>query len=156
MGSGAPRELGGPQQELPPVPADLSTKLTFALAKLDQLNAPFKQARDDERSLQTNKAWNAKCKEIDAHLRLGALVLINSHQLSLDIGSDGGGIRTAPWTEETAMAFAKLSIKVEEDGSIAAVSDGETILSGKMEDIDYDWVLKAMIEWAVKAVLKKG
>lgn len=156
MGHGAPRDLGGNEAELPELPAELSTKLTFALDKLDSLDATFKEARDDERAMQLVKNWNGTCKEIEANLRLAARVLITSHQLSLEIGSDGGGKNTEPWVEESNNAIAKLKIKLNaQNGTVTAHSGQNIVLETHINKVDFDWVLRAMVEWAVGAVRRK-
>ncbi len=155
MGHGAPRELGGSQGPLPELPAELATKLTVALAQLDSVNSEFKSARDDERDLQLVKAWNSTCKRIDEYLRTAGKVLINSHQLSLDFGSEGGGKRTSPWVEESGLHIERLSIKLDGSAVVAVSSDNE-IVRGKIEDVSYEWVLRAVVQWAVASVLRKG
>jgi len=156
MGHGAARELDGPDGPLPELASELSAKLGTAMQRLDGMSAAFKEARDEERFMQRVKAWNSTCKEIDAHLRTIAKVLIDAHQFSLDIGSDGGGKNTQPWLEETAMTIPKVHFRLEEDGKVSAASDGRVIMSCEMDEVSYAWLERAVIEWAVSEAMRKG
>jgi len=126
------------------------------MQRLDAMDGAFKEARDEERFMQRVKAWNATCKEIDAHLRTIAKVLINAHQFSLDIGSEGGGKNTRPWLEEVGMTIPRFYLQLEEDGSVTATCDGRKISSCGLHEVDYPWVERAVVEWAVSEAERKG
>lgn len=154
MGHGPARELSTESGEIPDLRPELAAKLSAALDKLDAVNADFKQKRDDERLAQLVKSWNKTCREIDDHLRLVAKVLIASHQLSLDIGSDGGGFTTKPFLEEMRDIFPKLQFRLNEDGTVDAVCAGEHLGKRKVADIDYAWIEEMAVDWAARSALK--
>ncbi|MCB9685224.1 MAG: hypothetical protein H6738_06615 [Alphaproteobacteria bacterium] len=154
MGHGPARELSTESGEIPELRADLAQKLSAALEKLDATNAEFKQKRDDERLAQLVKSWNKTCREIDEHLRLVAKVLIASHQLSLDIGSDGGGFTTKPFLEEMREIFPKLQFKLNEDATVDAVSDGVHLGKRPVAEIDYAWLEEMAVDWAARSAIK--
>jgi hypothetical protein len=156
MGHGAPRELEGNNAPLPELDAALSEKLGHALKTLDAADANFRQARDEERFMQRVKTWNNTCKEIDAHLRIIGQVLIQAHQFSLDIGSDGGGKNTQPWIEEVGLTIPRLHFRLEDDGSVSAVSDGNPLMRCALDQVGYAWLERAVIAWAVAAASRKG
>lgn len=151
MGSGAPRELksGGPVRELP---AELHARLTAAVKKMDAVDEDFKQARDDERQSQLAKAWGAMVVQIDGYLREVAEVLINSHQLSLDMGVEGGGRSAEPFFEETGQKFKRLVFSLQEDGTIIATSAGRGIARCRMTDVSYEWILRVAVEWVIISI----
>ena len=82
--------------------------------------------------------------------------MIQAHQFSLDIGSDGGGKNTRPWTEEVAMTIPRLHFQLEEDGSVSAVSDGTPLMRCALDQVGYPWLERAVIAWAVASASRKG
>lgn len=155
MGHGAPRELeqnDEPERSLDPA---VHAELSRALDKMDRSNPAFKASRDEERGAQIVKLWNRTCKEIDAHLRALARVLINSHQLSLDMGSDGGGRGTKPWLEETSMAFDRLVFRLE-DGTVLATTGDRVLTRGSIDDVSYEWIEAAVVAWVVSSVEQRA
>ncbi|MBX2801733.1 MAG: hypothetical protein KTR31_28905 [Myxococcales bacterium] len=152
MGLGAPRENQQPDKPLKPLTPETSRRLGEALQHFDQLHPDFKQGRDDERDAQRAKIWNRTCKEMDGHLRQVAKVLINSHQLNLDMGSDGGGRGTKPWIEETSSRFDRLYFRLEGDTVIASFGQDQEVGRGTIDGITYDWIEQAVVEWVIRSV----
>ncbi len=104
MGHGGARELeddSGPAKILDPA---VAAKLTAALTKFDAANPAFKSSRDDERYMQIVKAWGRAVSTIQGNLRTAIKVFLLSHQLSLDVGCDGGGQGAKPWVEELGVS----------------------------------------------------
>jgi hypothetical protein len=131
------------------MPTDLSARLDAALEKVDKRDQKFKAARDEERFAQTSKAWNRLCAEIDAHLRAVAKAVVQSHQLNLDIGCDGGGINAKPWIEEMGGVLERLSYKVD-DRSIVAFTKRAVIATIPIKGgVSYDWIEGTVVDWVV-------
>ena len=81
--------------------------------------------------------------------------MIESHQIALETGSDGGGQGATPWMEEGAGALPRLEFTLE-DGKVAAKSDGELVATGPVSrDLPYEWVEKVVTKWIVNSVKKK-
>ena len=138
-----------------PLAAEVSARLGAALEQMDHLDPQFKANRDEERNMQMVKIWNRTCSTIDGHLRALAKVLINSHQLSLDMGSDGGGRSTKPWLEETSMRFERLVFRLE--GQQVVVTSGDRAIGrGSIDDVSYDWIEEMVVAWVIGAVEAKG
>jgi hypothetical protein len=157
MGSGPARELVTDSGPPKPLPDELAEKVEAALSKLDSIDPGFKERRADELFTQNVKAWTRTAKAMDAHLRAIAKTLINFHQLSLDIGSDGGGASTKPWLEETSMAFERIYFKLVDGTEVHATFQDEPILKGSVEDaLDRAWLEKAVTKWIQLAVQKKS
>ncbi len=157
MGSGPARELSTGSGPVKPLPEELAAKVERALQKLDSIDEGFKERRVDELYTQNVKAWNKSCKQLDGHLRELAKALINGHQLSLDIGSDGGGASTKPWLEETSLTFDRLYFKLVDGTEVHATYQDETFLKGGVEDaVRYEWVELAVAKWIEVAVSKKA
>ena len=153
MGHGAARELEKDTGPLKPLPDDLSEKVGSALEILDKIDAGFKERRDDELYTQNVKKWGNVARGMDAHLRSLCKVLIEGHQLSLDIGSDGGGASTKPWLEETSMVFERLYFKLVDGTEVHATYEDETFMKGSTDDAtNYDWVEKVVVKWIEVAV----
>ncbi len=150
MGIGAPR-TEEKVVELKGLSADAVHLLSEALAKLDATHEAFRESREEERQQQLVKLWNQKCRQIDDWFRAIAKVLINSHQLSLDMGSDGGGRSTRPWLEETSQAFARLTLSLEDEEVVARTGDQE-VLRGPVDRLSYEWIEEAVIQWVLIAV----
>lgn len=148
MGKGAARELSHSDDEPQPLEEDLAQRLAEALEKIDRIKPAFKSTRDEERYAQMSKAWHRLCGEIDAHLRQVGKSIHASHQLSLDVGSDGGGINTKPFIEEISGAFERLVFRLE-DTKVLATSAGRSILVGTVADVSYDWIKRAVVDWVV-------
>ena len=123
MGSGAARELEAKVSSDRSMDPELSARLRSALEKLDKMDPDFKAGRDDERTQQLTKAWKGKCKEIDGMLRELGHVLINTHQVALDVGSDGGGRDTRPFFEDLAGKFPKLDFRLQGDKVVAVCNN---------------------------------
>jgi len=155
MGHGAARELesaGGPLPELDEANA---AKLTAALDRLDEADPVFKEQRDDERIGQMSKEWNGVCRDIDGHLRIIGKMLVASHQLNLDIGSDGGGLVQKPFMEDLRDKFPKLQFALEVESRKVIAKAGDTQYgSVALLDVDFDFCLQATVDWAVGEALK--
>ncbi|MEQ1505439.1 MAG: hypothetical protein ABMB14_24620 [Myxococcota bacterium] len=154
MGHGPARELAGPESNVVELDPGLAAILDTALDKLDRVDPKFKATRDEERYAQTTKAWHRSCAELDAHLRLVGKVLFTSHQLNLDIGSEGGGVKARPWIDEMNKVFERLWF-VLEGTEVVATSGGATIARAKLKDVSYGWVERAVVDWVVGVVAKK-
>lgn len=153
MGSGPARELESDTEPTRKLPGQLASKLDEALAKMDQIDPGFANAREEERIAQLSKHWGRKSKEIIEHFRLINKVLHAQHQISLDVGADGGGRNTRPWVEETSQAFEKLYLRLEEEtGWIVAESGNLTLARGTMEEVNFEWLEKLVVVWVVKAI----
>lgn len=148
MGKGAVREAVQDNREIIPLNTERATRLSAALEKLDRIKPAFKSARDEERYAQMSKTWHRLCSEMDGNLRLINKGLHQSHQLSLDVGSDGGGINTKPFVEEIANTFERIVFRLE-GTRVLAVSGGQILLEGPPEDVNYEWLERALIEWIV-------
>jgi len=156
MGHGAARELATETGPLKPLPEALSAKVGEALAKMDAHDEGFKERRDDERYTQNVKKWGRVAKGMDAHLRTIAKVLIDEHQLSLDIGSDGGGANTRPFLEESSLAFERLYFKLKDGVEVHATYKDESFMQGTTEDAQsYEWIEEAACKWVELAVADK-
>lgn len=128
--------------------------LTSALERLDQVDETFKANRDDMRFAQRAKLWGATSKEVDTWLRELGNLLHDSHQLSLDIGSDGGGHGTKPWIEDGERKFPRLYFKLLEGDILAVAGDneiGRTTLAG----LAFEWVESMVVAWIVSSVEAK-
>jgi hypothetical protein len=134
---------------------ELAPKLTQALKLMDQLDADFKAARDEERYAQLSKKWNRVTKEISDMGRQLAKVLIQSHQLSLDVGIEGGGPKAKPWIEETSMKFERLYLVLNDDSSVDAMFKDEKIGTGHVDELTYEWYEQMVAEWLVRAIQSK-
>lgn len=154
MGHGPARELARAEDKEVELNAELSARLDVALARLDKLDARFRAAREEERFAQNTKIWNRLCAEIDGHLRTMAKVLFTSHQLNLDIGSDGGGMKARPWMEEMGQTFERLWFKLD-GGQVVASSGARTIATAKLKEITYAWVERAVVDWVVGSAEQK-
>ncbi|MEQ1570144.1 MAG: hypothetical protein ABMA64_31210, partial [Myxococcota bacterium] len=151
MGKGGARELQSGNQEVAPIRPELAARLEQALGVLDQLNPTFKSGRDEERYAQTTKAWHRVCAEVDHHLRTLGKALVESHQLSLDIGSDGGGVNAKPWIEEIGGSLDRLWFKL--DGAKVVAFFGQRGLGeASLYDLTYEWVEQMVVEWVVAGV----
>ena len=150
MGSGAARqeEQEVEVQELSP---QVNTAIARALERLDASNPLFKESRTEERDSQLTKQWNKTCREIDGYLRGLMQVMIATHQLSLDQGSDGGGRNQRPWLEETTGAIDRLYIKLDGIEAVAYTGDTE-LLRGPVTRMSYGWVEEAVVNWVLTAV----
>lgn len=144
----APREVVVATPERPMSDA-LSAKLDSALEKVDKRNPKFKAARDEERFSQTSKAWNRLCTEIEQHLRAVAKALVQSHQLNLDIGSEGGGINAKPWIEEMSGVLERLSFKIDNRAIVATTQRGVIGMTPLKDGITYDWIEGMVVEWVL-------
>lgn len=156
MGSGPARELSADTGPLKPLPEELATRVDAALKKLDAADPEFKQRREDELYSQNVKAWGNTAKQMDGLLRTLAKVMINEHQLSLDIGSDGGGAATKPFLEETSLAFDKLVFQLVNGNEVHATYKGEAFAKGSVEQaVDYEWLERVVTQWVIIAVKQK-
>jgi len=147
MGSGAPRELAD-EGELQPLPEKLSRRLGAALEQFDGRADEFKLSRDEERGAQHVKIWGQTCKEMDRMMRRLGETLNAEHQLSLDIGSDGGGGNTSPWFDEERGFFARLHFRLK-DGHVWAISGDRKIDKTKLSEVHYEWIELATVKWLV-------
>jgi hypothetical protein len=149
VGHGPARTLGQetqPDIELAPAHVE---RLDVALRRIDEVDEKFRAGREEERFAQSSKLWQAKCAEIDEHLRALAKVLIKSHQLNLDIGVDGGSVKARPWISEMSGVLDRLWFRLEDSQAIATWKDVQ-IASVAARDLSYAWVESAVVEWVVK------
>lgn len=152
MGHGPSRELAqGNDREIPPPSPELLAKLDEALGTLDRLDERFKAQRDDERSSQLTKAWHRLGSRIDEELRSLAKVLIASHQISLDVGSEGGGVKARPWMEETGGSLERLYFSLVDGKVVAQVGKVQLGVTG-LDEVDHAWLEKIVVEWIVASV----
>lgn len=149
MGHGAARALDGPASDRLLDKAHLG-KLTTALERLDRADETFKTNRDDMRFAQRAKLWGATSKEVDAWLRELGNLLHDSHQISLDIGSDGGGHGTKPWVEDGERKFPRLYFKLLE-GDILAVSADREVGRSSLAGLAFEWVESMVVTWIVSS-----
>lgn len=151
MGHGPARELSrGDEREVELNP-ELASRLDAALERLDRLDGKFRAAREEERFAQSSKLWHRTCAELDEHLRTLGKVLIRTHQLNLDIGCEGGGVKAMPWMEEMGQAFDRLLFKLD-GNEVVAFSGSRTLLRGPVRSLTYEWVERAVAEWVVASV----
>lgn len=155
--------LGGGRQdddkapEGRPLSPQLESALEHALTRLDAVNEGFRDSRTDERNSQMVKRWNQICKEINGYFRAISTVLIQTHQLSLDMGSMGGGRAIRPWLEETTNTLDRLVIKLDDNDEVVAMVGETELLRGPVDRVSYEWVEEAVINWVLTAVdLKVG
>lgn len=155
LGHGASRELGGDDAPLKDLPGDLAERLEVALKRLDQIDPEFGQSRVDERHQQLSGAWNDRCLQIVADLRQIGLVIVSTHQVLTDMSQDGAGIGATPWIEEGGMKLDRLCIR-NHSGPVRAEC-GETIIleAASLEEVDYDWLERAVVEWIIFSVGNK-
>ena len=154
MGHGPARELESEAGPLPTLDPALAAKLTAVLDALDARDPEFKAARDEERLGLLIKQWNGTCREMDGYLRTIGKVLVQTHQLNLDIGSDGGGLAQKPFIEDLRMKFKKLQFKLDNDGTVRAVSGDDAIGSVAIDAVTYDTVLSLVVDWVAKSAAK--
>jgi hypothetical protein len=151
VGKGASRELSQAEDVEVPLNEALSARLDAALERLDAIEPKFKAARDEERFAQSSKLWHRACAEMDVHLRTVAKVLIRTHQLNFDVGSEGGGVKASPWIEEMGSVFPRLYFRL--DGfQVLAVSDGRTLATIRLQNLAYEFVEQAVVEWVAASV----
>lgn len=153
MGSGASRELEQAGQ-LPTMDEELSRKLGVALNKLDSIDSEFRSGRRDERNSQLVKIWGAACKDIDEYLMTLANVMNDTHQVSLEPGSTGGGRLITPWIEESTGRFPRLTIRLSEE-IVECLSADEVIARAAMTDVSYAWLERVVVKWLVMGVKAK-
>ena len=154
MGHGS-RELStGDTVEIPVLGPEHTTKLDAALGALDKLDQRFKEQRDEERISQLTKAWHRLGAEIDGHLRIIAKSVIASHQISLDVGSEGGGIKARPWLEETGGALERLYFGLV-DGQMVASVGGRQLGTTSLKQVDYAWLEQMAVDWIVDSVANR-
>ena len=153
MGLGAPRQEDQ-AVEARPLSDEANRALREALTQLDGVNESFRESRDLERDSQLLKLWNRKSKEVVAILRGVAKTMIDSHQLSLEMGSTGGGRNIRPWLEESSQAIDRLEFVLDDYEVVAKVGDQE-VLRGPIDRVGYEWVEEAVVNWVLAAVDQK-
>lgn len=134
---------------------ELSARLGRALQQLDQVDPQFKSGRDDERLQQTSKAWKDKCKEIDAMLRELTHIIIQQHQVAIDVGSDGGGRDTRPFLEEMSGKFPKLEFRLQ-NAKVVAVCNNRGIAQAEISDVNFEWLEQSAVTWMVWLIEQGG
>jgi hypothetical protein len=155
MGHGPARELEGATGPLPELDEALAAKLSAALEKLDAKDPVYAEQREQERIGIMAKEWNGVCRDIDGHLRIVGKVLVASHQLNLDIGSDGGGLAQKPFMEDLRMKFPKLQFVLDvAKGRVYARCKDAEYGSAPLEGIDYDFCINAVCAWATAEATK--
>lgn len=155
MGSGDARELSSGVQASHELNGQLSERLGAALSKLDQMDPQFKQGRDDERLQQQSKLWKALCKDMDAMMRELAFLLINKHQVALDVGSAGGGRDTKPFFEELSGKFPRLEFRLQGD-KVIAVCNNRGIAQTEIEGVSFEWLEQSTVTWLVWLIEQGG
>lgn len=151
MGGGAVRNLEEAFVPERPLDPELSARVGKALEHMDRIDPDFKARRDDERFQQQVKRWTSTSKEVETYLRAMGNLMHASHQLSLDIGSEGGGQAIKPFIEDLGQRFPRLFYKLE-GAEIAAVSDGKELGRTKLEGINFDFVEKTVVIWVLRSV----
>ncbi len=149
MGSGAARELGGSADSERVLDPEQNARLGAACLRLDGADPEFKLNRDDTRNMQRVMMWTALAKVVDGYLREVGNVLYRAQQLSLDIGVEGAGQGTKPYIEETARKFEKLSFRLHTDGEVHATMGNRSISHVSLEQLTYEWVEAAAVDWLV-------
>lgn len=152
MGHGPARELSDNSGPAKTLDATLAAKLSVAVQRLDALNPDWAQAREDERMSQLAKSWGGTSATIEGYLRSIGQAIILSHQISTDMGTDGGGREATPFIEETSDLFPRLEFSVQDDGSILAATEDLKIAEVQLEHLSYDWVERCVVEWLVTSI----
>lgn len=157
MGLGPDKHQTTNQVEGRALSPQLNAALERALSRLDQVDERFRDQRAEERNSQMIKRWHLVCKEIDEHLRAIAQVMIESHQLSLDMGSSGGARQIRPWLVETTNTLDRFEIWLDDNDEVVAQVGDTELLRGPVERVSYDWVEEAVVNWVLTSVdLKAG
>lgn len=157
MGHGAARELESATGPLPELDAALAEKLTAALEKLDAADPVFAEQRENERVGLMAKEWNGVCREIDGHLRTIGKMLIASHQLNFDIGSDGGGLAQKPFMEDLRMKFPKLQYTLDVATRQVMARCGRDIYgTTELTSVDFDFCVQTVCDWSVGEAAKRS
>ena len=155
MGHGPARTLETASGPLPELDEATAARLSAALEKLDAADPVYAEQREQERIGLMAKEWNAVCREIDDHLRTIGKMLIQSHQLNLDIGSDGGGLAQKPFMEDLRMKFPKLQFTMNiDDRTVVARCGDASYGTVPLGEVDFDFCLKAVCDWAEGEALK--
>jgi hypothetical protein len=155
MGHGASRELAG-KQELRVLPEGLSKAVAQALTKMDESDEEFKKSRVDERYSQISMLWSNIGVDMAGHLRIITDAILANHQLSLEIGSDGGGLGAKPFVEESSFKIERLYFGLEQEEERMKAYFADTVVSRvALLDITYEWVEKAVCTWIVHATRAK-
>lgn len=149
MGHGEELDRSRGSRDLDPA---LASRLTAALERLDELDPDFKRNREEERIAQLAKKWSNTCLEMVEWMREIGQAVIHSHQLSLDMGSDGAGLGMVPWLEETSLKFKRLDFELKQDGTVIASTGGREVGTGHVDAITYDWLQRMVVEWVVVSV----
>lgn len=153
---------GGVSQQLTrevvaePLDPELSKRVGAALSKLDVVSDVFKQSRIDERNAQLTKMWMDVNLIIAEQVRLIGIHLMDTHQISLESGTEGGGQGATPWCEEGNGVFDRLEFRLV-DGKIDAVCNEQIVAQGKVsQDIPYAWTQKVIAKWILLQVKAKA
>lgn len=157
MGSGAPRELAKETGPLKDLDEELSKRLEAALKQYEQRDPEFKTSREDEAHQQLSKAWNTRCNDIVEELRAIGKVIVNQHQVLLDMSQEGAGVGASPWIEEAGLKFPRMNIRLKPaTGEVVAECEQRPLLkAANMEAADYDWLEKAVVTWLVHSATNK-
>lgn len=151
MGGGAVRNLEEAFVPERPLDPQLSAKIASALARMDQLDADFKARRDDERFQQQVKLWTTTSKVVETYLRAMGNLMHGTHQLSLDIGSEGGGQAIRPFMEDLGQRFPRIYFKLD-GAEIVATVENKPIGRCPLDSIDFDFVEKMVVDWVLRSV----
>lgn len=154
MGHGATRAVTAEIEDRP-LGDELARRLADALVKVDAADAEFKAARDDARFQQQVKDWGRIAKEIDHDLRTIGNAIYKSHQVSIDIGSEGGGHSTRPFLEDLGRKLGKVDFRMVDGKCVARTSDGKELGSTSMHDIQYAWLEQMAVDWLVHMASQK-
>ena len=150
MGHGPARELAVADDVTRTLGKEHKARLDVAVERIDDFNEHFAQARHDEKVSQQSKAWSAMCSEMEGQLRMLARVFLRSHQLSFDMGIDGGGLSARVFMEETGRTFERVYFEFDE-GELLARYEGNTLDTIPLEDFSVDWLERMVVEWVVAA-----
>jgi len=152
LAHGPPRELESDTEPPAALPPNLATKLDAALSQMDRYDAGFRAAREEERQAQLAKEWTKRSKEIMEDFREITRVLHQHHQVSLDVGADGGGRATRPFVEETGQKFERLYLTLEEGGTVLATSGQMTLARSPIGELTFEQLQKLVVVWVVKSI----
>ena len=83
-----------------------------------------------------------------------ANVMNDTHQVSLEPGSTGGGRLITPWIEESTGRFPRLTIRLSEE-IVECLSADEVIARAAMTDVSYAWLERVVVKWLVMGVKAK-
>jgi hypothetical protein len=93
-------------------------------------------------------------KEIDIQLRTIGNAIYKSHQVSIDIGSEGGGHSTRPFLEDLGRKLGRVDFRLA-DGKVVARTDGKDLGTIDMHAVTYEWLEQMAVDWLIHMASKK-